>query len=121
MVNGSSAGTTCRLSSGTPGAPLARMYGCELVAAWQRLNTSLALMPGLGLHDGAGGRVVGLAGACRGVVLSSVQPASRAMPNSVAAPTPPGAALKPVSYTHLRAHETDSYLVCRLLLEKKKI
>ena len=27
----------------------------------------------------------------------------------------------PVSYTHLRAHETDSYLVCRLLLEKKKI
>ena len=30
-------------------------------------------------------------------------------------PVPP-----PVSYTHLRAHETDSYLVCRLLLEKKK-
>ena len=28
--------------------------------------------------------------------------------------------LKTVSYTHLRAHETDSYLVCRLLLEKKK-
>src|SRR5680860_1606179 len=27
---------------------------------------------------------------------------------------------KTVSYTHLRAHETDSYLVCRLLLEKKK-
>src|SRR5664279_5969097 len=25
-------------------------------------------------------------------------------------------ALAPVSYTHLRAHETDSYLVCRLLL-----
>src|SRR5680860_979592 len=25
--------------------------------------------------------------------------------------------LVPVSYTHLRAHETDSYLVCRLLLE----
>ena len=29
-------------------------------------------------------------------------------------------AVNPVSYTHLRAHETDSYLVCRLLLEKKK-
>src|SRR5665647_1655139 len=29
----------------------------------------------------------------------------------------PGALLViPVSYTHLRAHETDSYLVCRLLL-----
>src|SRR5680860_830951 len=25
--------------------------------------------------------------------------------------------MKAVSYTHLRAHETDSYLVCRLLLE----
>src|SRR5680860_1747880 len=25
-------------------------------------------------------------------------------------------AVGPVSYTHLRAHETDSYLVCRLLL-----
>src|SRR5659263_313322 len=29
-------------------------------------------------------------------------------------------ALKPVSYTHLRAHETRHDLVCRLLLEKKK-
>src|SRR5665647_2892568 len=27
-----------------------------------------------------------------------------------------GAGYKAVSYTHLRAHETDSYLVCRLLL-----
>src|SRR5660398_251359 len=26
----------------------------------------------------------------------------------------------PVSYTHLRAHETKAKLVCRLLLEKKK-
>ena len=32
----------------------------------------------------------------------------------------PGFEYKAVSYTHLRAHETDSYLVCRLLLEKKK-
>eukprot|EP00831_Metopus_contortus_P074640 TRINITY_DN68194_c0_g1_i2.p2 TRINITY_DN68194_c0_g1~~TRINITY_DN68194_c0_g1_i2.p2 ORF type:complete len:143 (+),score=24.24 TRINITY_DN68194_c0_g1_i2:274-702(+) len=28
--------------------------------------------------------------------------------------------LYPVSYTHLRAHETSLHLVCRLLLEKKK-
>src|SRR5450756_2977338 len=28
--------------------------------------------------------------------------------------------LRPVSYTHLRAHETRHDLVCRLLLEKKK-
>ena len=29
-------------------------------------------------------------------------------------------ASNPVSYTHLRAHETPEHLVCRLLLEKKK-
>src|SRR5678815_5810902 len=29
--------------------------------------------------------------------------------------------LNAVSYTHLRAHETPEHLVCRLLLEKKKI
>ena len=29
--------------------------------------------------------------------------------------------LVPVSYTHLRAHETKANLVCRLLLEKKKV
>ena len=28
--------------------------------------------------------------------------------------------VNPVSYTHLRAHETSQDLVCRLLLEKKK-
>ncbi|VTU60682.1 hypothetical protein AMBR_CKHPCMOK_02854 [Lacticaseibacillus rhamnosus] len=28
--------------------------------------------------------------------------------------------LGPVSYTHLRAHETKANLVCRLLLEKKQ-
>ena len=31
-----------------------------------------------------------------------------------------GDAYRPVSYTHLRAHETVLDLVCRLLLEKKK-
>src|SRR5665254_26285 len=30
-----------------------------------------------------------------------------------------GEPLQPVSYTHLRAHETPEHLVCRLLLEKK--
>src|SRR5665648_1234597 len=29
-------------------------------------------------------------------------------------------AIRPVSYTHLRAHETRHDLVCRLLLEKKQ-
>ena len=32
-----------------------------------------------------------------------------------------GVTVKAVSYTHLRAHETVLDLVCRLLLEKKKI
>src|SRR5450756_1862364 len=32
----------------------------------------------------------------------------------------PGVEITPVSYTHLRAHETRHDLVCRLLLEKKK-
>ena len=32
----------------------------------------------------------------------------------------PDYTLGPVSYTHLRAHETPEHLVCRLLLEKKK-
>ena len=31
-----------------------------------------------------------------------------------------GMAPDPVSYTHLRAHETVLDLVCRLLIEKKK-
>ena len=34
--------------------------------------------------------------------------------------TSTGYPLEPVSYTHLRAHETVLDLVCRLLLEKKK-
>src|SRR5660397_276182 len=33
---------------------------------------------------------------------------------------PVGFVVYPVSYTHLRAHETKANLVCRLLLEKKK-
>ena len=32
-----------------------------------------------------------------------------------------GVALIPVSYTHLRAHETVLDIVCRLLLEKKNL
>eukprot|EP00658_Telonema_sp_P-2_P078937 TRINITY_DN7516_c0_g1_i2.p1 TRINITY_DN7516_c0_g1~~TRINITY_DN7516_c0_g1_i2.p1 ORF type:complete len:145 (-),score=21.29 TRINITY_DN7516_c0_g1_i2:54-488(-) len=33
----------------------------------------------------------------------------------------PSTRVHTVSYTHLRAHETPEHLVCRLLLEKKKI
>jgi len=50
-----------------------------------------------------GGKAGDSAGACTG----SASAESTAFP-------------PPVSYNHLRAHETDSYLVCRLLLEQKK-
>ena len=40
--------------------------------------------------------------------------------DSVRATAPAKVAARPVSYTHLRAHETVLDLVCRLLLEKKQ-
>ena len=44
------------------------------------------------------------------LIVDSTIPIGKGMSSSAA----------PVSYTHLRAHETGAYLVCRLLLEKKK-
>ncbi len=45
-------------------------------------------------------------------------PSRGGLPATTAEPTSDGE--RPVSYTHLRAHETVLDLVCRLLLEKKK-
>eukprot|EP00658_Telonema_sp_P-2_P061398 TRINITY_DN50094_c0_g1_i1.p1 TRINITY_DN50094_c0_g1~~TRINITY_DN50094_c0_g1_i1.p1 ORF type:complete len:104 (-),score=15.30 TRINITY_DN50094_c0_g1_i1:10-321(-) len=57
-------------------------------------------------------------------ILPMVQPLSVATPTQsqkdVRHPTHKHGATRPVSYTHLRAHETPEHLVCRLLLEKKK-
>src|SRR5665647_1491641 len=50
----------------------------------------------------------------------AVMPSSKALARTMARyvdPRSSGPVIEPVSYTHLRAHETDSYLVCRLLLE----
>ena len=48
-------------------------------------------------------------------------PVQETTPTFVGMPKFPYAARSaPVSYTHLRAHETVLDLVCRLLLEKKK-
>ena len=42
------------------------------------------------------------------------------VPDNAYASTANALGMEPVSYTHLRAHETVLDLVCRLLLEKKK-
>src|SRR5664279_5894226 len=42
---------------------------------------------------------------------------ARIDPGAAGARSPAPKMVNAVSYTHLRAHETDSYLVCRLLLE----
>ena len=56
-----------------------------------------------------------------GAKFANVQPHSGAQANAAVlmALAEPGDTI-PVSYTHLRAHETPEHLVCRLLLEKKK-
>ena len=40
------------------------------------------------------------------------------MGDNIVRATAANGGIRPVSYTHLRAHETDSYLVCRLLLDE---
>ena len=55
-----------------------------------------------------------------GVFISEGLAIARDPESKVEAAAPVLAALKAVSYTHLRAHETVLDLVCRLLLEKKK-
>src|SRR5680860_1811189 len=55
-----------------------------------------------------------------GTVLARHEPVARALEDRESLGLLGHHGHEPVSYTHLRAHETDSYLVCRLLLEKKK-
>src|SRR5450759_4656178 len=64
--------------------------------------------------DDAGGALP--PGACEDATQSET--ANAADPSQTAAVQ--GHRYRPVSYTHLRAHETRHDLVCRLLLEKKK-
>src|SRR5664279_1526146 len=49
-------------------------------------------------------------------IFDKIEPFLR--PEGLASIKEKGTSVTAVSYTHLRAHETDSYLVCRLLLEK---
>src|SRR5450756_2856472 len=59
--------------------------------------------------------------ACRALRASPSRTSSRSTTTPTCSATcRVSASSTPVSYTHLRAHETRHDLVCRLLLEKKK-
>ena len=75
------------------------------------VDRNAAAVPFLG--DTGGGSVLRTAGLLLFVVVVGVS-------FTVAARATGGVTAAPVSYTHLRAHETVLDLVCRLLLEKKK-
>src|SRR5664279_4640731 len=78
---------------------------CDGDAVLGSLDLHLAVQPIVKIHRGLHQTRIAPA-SCIAVLLGA--------PVSVCEQSarPPG----PVSYTHLRAHETDSYLVCRLLL-----
>src|SRR5665647_3812279 len=86
-----------------------------------RLTTSVCpakpLTPRDNMADGIPARTPAarMASAIPGTSRSTTRRVASGVPSFAVRPVPPA-----VSYTHLRAHETDSYLVCRLLLEKKK-
>ena len=73
--------------------------------------------------DGSPAQLVAMVAEELGVALRR-QSEAAAVEAAVAVPQTPADAspvtLVPVSYTHSRAHETLRYLLCRLLLEKKK-
>ena len=71
-----------------------------------------SLIPGFRTQRGAFIWVVGIT-AIICIMLYSI-------PNDIEREEAHSNSVVPVSYTHLRAHETREDLVCRLLLEKKK-
>eukprot|EP00658_Telonema_sp_P-2_P001063 TRINITY_DN10399_c0_g1_i2.p1 TRINITY_DN10399_c0_g1~~TRINITY_DN10399_c0_g1_i2.p1 ORF type:complete len:288 (+),score=50.01 TRINITY_DN10399_c0_g1_i2:149-1012(+) len=84
--------------------------GQSLLAAVKYLATTNANQGGLsGVLGGGGG------GTRRNSIASTNRRKSELVDSTSSVPKS-----IPVSYTHLRAHETPEHLVCRLLLEKKK-
>src|SRR5674476_8622 len=55
-----------------------------------------------------------------GAIFNKVAASNKIQGDVIAQLNDAGIPIVPVSYTHLRAHETGRNLVCRLLLEKKK-
>src|SRR5674536_375850 len=77
--------------------------------------------PGRSSGPLVGAMPVILAPRCRGSWRSHwVLPIAGARPGRPRTRCRPSELRWPVSYTHLRAHETPEHLVCRLLLDKKK-
>src|SRR5660398_335848 len=103
-----------RVPSGTGFAP-----GCRLAA---RSGAALA-GPGRAFGGGSGRRRR-VPGVSRFLILlglpRSTDAASARLARCARGQGGGGRGRQPVSYTHLRAHETKANLVCRLLLEKKK-
>src|SRR5680860_208212 len=90
----------------------------EFLSAWlaERVKAAGAEGVVLGLSGGIDSSVVaGIAARALGPehVLGVIMPIGN-VPEDEALARDAATAFGPVSYTHLRAHETDSYLVCRL-------
>ncbi len=94
---------------------------------WQLSVDRFALAPGdrvVHVTPGAAGarQVVSCGSAAPGIAVRVDAAASgRVGEVQVRGPAVMSGYLGPVPYTHLRAHETPEHLVCRLLLEKKKL
>src|SRR5450756_458942 len=86
---------------------------CSCLVAQTTLQTVTAVATsGVGVLSGFGRRLFADMDSCRRMTPVTAM-SSPALPRRASL-------LIPVSYTHLRAHETRHDLVCRLLLEKKK-
>ena len=70
------------------------------------------------IHDGGRGWL--RSALATGMVYSSPRSREGRMPSGAYSPICRPLMSAPVSYTHLRAHQTVLDIVCRLLLEKKK-
>ena len=89
------------------------LYVAPIVAVTFLLAMVIVFLTG-GLADGA--LFAGFTGVLFVIMLSAMSALA-----AVAFPVLDVQRSATVSYTHLRAHETSLHLVCRLLLEKKKL
>src|SRR5665647_3904734 len=119
MSASSARATPTRSSTMASGAPVAAASRAAASTA-DAATESPAHLGTTSAHSGMPSRVRTPQPRCHAT--AGVAPARSAAATADTPPTAPTSRrprldLPPVSYTHLRAHETDSYLVCRLLLE----